>query len=197
MVPRPNCPAALNPALVSKRRDECFQSSFRQELHIHNPQIYLMIILIWTTVIRSTSDIRMLYWLSSDFCSSLSGKTTLLIFLPLLWPLLLNLLYQFPLSSQVPNVGASSVICPGPFLIVFLHSYHRWSYSISYFFFLIYKKLFISVSVGSSLLLRLSSTCGEWGRLSSCDSQSSRCGDFFSWGAPSPEYRLNSCGGKA
>ena len=189
-------PCSTQPGLLSKRRGECFQSSFRKALHTHNPQIYLMIIHIWTTVIHSNSNLRILYWLLlSDSCSSLSWKTTLLIFLLLHWPLLLHLLYQFPLSSQVLSVGASSVISPGPSYR--LPSFTSQMILFDFLFFLIYKKLFISGSAGSSLLLGLFSTCSEWGySLVEVHGLLIALTSFF-WGAPSPEYRLDRCGGKA
>ena len=42
--------------------------------------------------------------------------------------------------------------------------------------------LFCTV-LGSSLLRRLFSSCGEWGLLSSCGAQASHCGDFSCFGA--------------
>ena len=162
----------------------------------HNLQIYFMIIHIWTTAIHSNSNLRMLCWFFlSDPCSSLSWKTPLLSFLLLHRPLLLSLIYGSPLSSRVLNVGASSVISPGPSYL--LPSFTSQMILFNFLFFLIYKKLFISGSAGSSLLLGLFSSCYEWGLLSSCGSQSSHCGYFSSWGAPSPEYRLNTCGAQA
>ena len=47
-----------------------------------------------------------------------------------------------------------------------------------FFFLILFVLLFFGHAGSSSLLLRLLSSCGEWGLLSSCGVQASRCGGF-------------------
>ena len=72
-----------------------------------------------------------------------------------------------------------------------------------------YLFIFIFGSAGSSLLRKLFSRCGEWGRLSSGEQDSHCCGmsccgawvlgleGFSGCGSHVLEYRLNSCGMRA
>ena len=66
----------------------------------------------------------------------------------------------------------------------------RAGFSVLFFgFFLFITSLFIYLFftvVGSSLLHRLSSSCGEWGLLSSCSAQASHCSGFSCSGAWAP-----------
>ena len=56
--------------------------------------------------------------------------------------------------------------------------------------------LFLAV-LGLHCCMRIFSSCGRWGLLSSCDTQASHCSGFSCCKVWALEHRLNSCGAHA